>query len=425
MRPRYAFLTVLTILLGILACAPAGGDTPVPAPMVESTATPTATVAPTPAPAATPTGTPTPEPTSSAPVPPCTEDYVSCEPRDVSGGAVGTSAGAAASGYDPPRVRTLEEVLEKGSGWREVHVDIVLRGTAQPETFRCEWHGYAHSNADREAELRFLLKMPASDPLPSQSEAERELERQFASLWEYWPPDAIAEQKAYIDGGVVEGVDLRLYCFADYRVHEYILGNGPSVVTVAYYATLEYKSYPMYQEMQRYHREHLGSTYGEDYTETEYRAELASVAQEAVNLVTPVLGSRETVLLLAPVAAAQLDRSIAVEGWGVLAMYDLQMGEDGTISAVAYGVPDGHLEHTQTLANLKSRITTAAASDAFADDRIENVSGLNQYYRDIGAYDDITPYDRIDNPFTPSQPPSPCGLTVPKETNNPGSCGTA
>ena len=33
-------------------------------------------------------------------------------------------------------------------------------------------------------------------------------------------------------------------------------------------------------------------------------------------------------------------------------------------------------------------------------------SGLTQYYRDIGAYGDITPDDGETTPFTPSQPPS-------------------
>ena len=319
----------------------------------------------------------------------------------------------------------MEEVLENGSGWREVHVDIVLRGTAQPETFRCEWHGYAHSNSFRKAVLRSYLDLGPSDPLPSQGEAERELERRFASLWDHWPPDSIAEYRAYIDGGLVDDIDLRLYCFADYRVHEYILGDGPGVVTAVYYATLEYKSYPMYQQVQRFYRELGSSAYGEEYTEAEYRAELDRVAHEAVTLITPIFQGRETVLLLAPVAAAQLGHTIAVEGWGVVAMYGLQMDGDGTVSAAAYGVPDGDPEQTLALANLKSRVTTAAASDAAAGERIANITGLTQYYRDIGAYEDITPYDGEDNPFTPAQPPAATitqcrnGGAVPRPDDNP------
>jgi hypothetical protein len=52
----------------------------------------------------------------------------------------------------------------------------------------------------------------------------------------------------------------------------------------------------------------------------------------------------------------------------------------------------------------------AASRDVFAGKRIVNVSGLNQYYRDMGAYDDITPDDDDDSTFTPAQPPPvpPC-----------------
>ena len=44
-------------------------------------------------------------------------------------------------------------------------------------------------------------------------------------------------------------------------------------------------------------------------------------------------------------------------------------------------------------------------------------SGLTQYYRDIGAYGDITPDDGETTPFTPSQPPpvyapAPASLTA-------------
>ena len=337
---------------------------------------------------------------------PCVSEDVSCEPRDVSGAPAGTSARAAASsGYSPPEVPTLEETLEKPSRWADGHVDIVLRGTARPETFRCEWHGYAHSNAEREAWLRGYLNLPATDPLPSRSEIESGMERRFATLWEYWPPDAIAEQKAHIDGGLVDDIDLRLHCFADYRVHEYILGEGPSVVTVVYYPALQYNSYPMYQQLQRFHRELSGAAYGEEYTEAEYRAELDRVAREAVSLLTPLFGNRETVLFLTPLADAQLNRSIAVEGWSALPAYDLQMAEDGTVNVVAYGVPDGDPEQTLPLANLKSRVTTAATNDAVAGQRIANITGLTQHYRDIGAYDDITPHDGSTATFTPAQPP--------------------
>ena len=409
MQLRYAFLTALVTLLGILACTTDGSDTPAAIPVVEPTLAPTAIPAPTPTPVPTPTGTPAPEPAVATPVPPCSSEDVSCAPRDVSAGFFGASSRSAAS---------LEEVLIKGSEWSDSPVDIVLRGTAHPETFRCEWHGYALTNDEREAWLRSYLDLSESDPQPSQSEAVSGMERRFASVWEYWPPDAIADRKAYIYGGLVDDIDLRIHCSADYRVHDYILGDGPGVVTVIYYPALEYKSYPMYQQVQRFHRELGGSAYSEEYTEAEYRAELDRVAWEAVVLLTPIFANRETVLFLTPLADVQLDSSIAVEGWSVPAMYDVQMAEDGTVNAVAYGVPNGDPEYTQTLANLKNRVAAAVARWSGSRERIASITGLTQHYRDIGAYDDITPYDGSTVTFTPARPqPAPVCATGTAVTN--------
>ena len=78
----------------------------------------------------------------------------------------------------------------------------------------------------------------------------------------------------------------------------------------------------------------------------------------------------------------------------------------GPIADTPYGAIEGDPEHTQTLAALTTRITTAAAADDFADDRIANASGLNSYYQTIGAYGDIDPGDGATTTFTPAQPPA-------------------
>ena len=96
---------------------------------------------------------------------------------------------------------------------------------------------------------------------------------------------------------------------------------------------------------------------------------------------------------------------IAIEAWAAVAQWDIQQAKEGDINAVRYGVSAHDPEHSQTLANLKSRITVAAASDAHADQRIANISGLNAHYREIGAYGDITPGDGKADTFTPAQPP--------------------
>ena len=157
-------------------------------------------------------------------------------------------------------------------------------------------------------------------------------------------------------------------------------------------------------------------------TGTDYAAQLQSIVDAMTAQLRAALEGRESVVFLAPMGA---HGNVAVEAWQAVGQWDLQMADDGTVNAVRYGVPDGDPEQTQTLANLKSRVTTAAASDAAAGERIANITGLTQYYRDIGAYEDITPYDDEDNPFTPAQPPAASitqcrdGGAVPRPDDNP------
>ena len=114
------------------------------------------------------------------------------------------------------------------------------------------------------------------------------------------------------------------------------------------------------------------------------------------------IGSGQAVIFLAPMGA---HNAIAVEAWQAVAQWDLQTDDQGTVHALRYGADEGDPEYMQTLTDLMSRITTAAASDAHAGQRIANVSGLTQYYWDMGAYDDITPDDGSTETFTPVQPP--------------------
>ena len=137
-------------------------------------------------------------------------------------------------------------------------------------------------------------------------------------------------------------------------------------------------------------------------TEAQYRASLDTIATTNQALLSNALGGRENIIFAAPMGAHS---AIAFEAWRVIAQWDLQVDEAGTVQAVRYGSPQEDPEHMQTLANLKTRITAAATTDAFADDRIANISGLNQYYRTIGAYGDITPGDGSDATFMPAMPP--------------------
>ena len=137
-------------------------------------------------------------------------------------------------------------------------------------------------------------------------------------------------------------------------------------------------------------------------TSEEYQAMLDQMVRDAETGLREALGERGAVVFLAPMGA---HHAIAVEAWQAVGQWDLQLGVDGALLAIRYGLAESEAEYLQTLYNLKSRVTAAASSDVFAGKRIVNVSGLNQYYRDMGAYDDITPDDGDDSTFTPAQPP--------------------
>ena len=360
----------------------------------------TVTAEPTPTPTSTSTPTPTIGPTPiKTPAPPCVVNEESdkpCEPRDVSEfGLFSDSLG------HPSVTPSVEEVLEKGlelSGASPVH--LAFRGTAQSDKIRCEWRGVARTIQQREKSIRYWLGMDEDEALPSPAE----VERRFIDYVNRMDPRAQAVMEANLEGlawGGLTPKTMFLTCFVDYTVSEYPLGPTevtPATLTVAYDKLAEVASYDLYK------RSHEGGRYGNEPLTPpgQFEANMAQVLVALESVLIHIVGGRESVVFLAPMGAYH---AIAFEAWQVLEQWDLQTDENDVVHAVRYGVPEGDPEQTQTLASLKSRITTAAASDDHADDRIENASGLTQYYRDIGAYGDITPDDGSTATFTPAQPP--------------------
>ena len=305
-----------------------------------------------------------------------------------SGDAVVTTGGAP----------TVEELLEYGLRLaRASPVHLAIRGTAGADTVRCAWRGIARTAAQREDAIRYWLRLGADETLPSVAY----LEILFTVILDDLNPEyretAKANFLAIARGGLSEEY-LFLTCFADYTVSNYLLGAGPTAVTVAYDNRGEAASYALYR------REHEAGTFGTDALQTrgDYEASLQEIVVAAEEALAAEIGGRERIVFLAPMGA---HHAIAFEAWQAVAHWDVATAADGTVNAVRVGAPAGDPEHTQTLANLTSRITTAAASDAHATTRIANVSGLQQKYRDMGAYGDITPGDGETTTFTPAQPP--------------------
>ena len=220
-----------------------------------------------------------------------------------------------------------------------------------------------------------------------------------------YPEAAKANLRTLARGGVATDYQF-LSCYANYTVHEYLLGTGTTLLTAAYDHMADVRSYALYS------RGHAAGEFGDEplMTEGEYQSALQEAVRAVESLLSGLLEGRESVVFLAPMGA---HGAIAIEAWQVVAQFDLQTDDDDTVNAVRYGTPANDPEYSQTLANLKSRITTATTATSTSatptsttmPTRVANASGLAQYYRDIGAYGDITPDDGDTATFTPAQPP--------------------
>ena len=309
---------------------------------------------------------------------------------------------------------SVEEVLEKGLRLAEASpVHLAVRGTGVNNSTRCDWRGIARTLAQREAAIRFWLGLAATDTLPSASFLEILFTVTLDTLNPEYKETAKSNFLAIARGGLSPEY-LFLTCYVDYTASEYLLGTGPTTLTLAYDRMGEAHSYELYQ------REHAAGQFGDEalMSESAYQAQLDQIVWDAELSLSALMEGQESVVFLAPLGA---HNAIAVEAWQVVAQWDVET-VDGTVNVIRHGTYPGDPEHTQTLANLSSRITTAAASDAFADNRIANASGLQAYYTTIGAYGDITPDDGETTTFTPAQPPPMrlCanGTAVPNPADN-------
>ena len=152
----------------------------------------------------------------------------------------------------------------------------------------------------------------------------------------------------------------------------FLLGTGttPTTVTVAYDRRDEARSYDLYV------REHDTRTFGDAALQTRgaYAAGLQAQVRAAEAALRAEIGGRDTVVFLAPLGA---HHAIAYEAWQAVAQWAVVTDDDAVVQAVRDDTPVGDPEHTQTLAALTSRITTAASSDAHATTRVGTVGGLD------------------------------------------------
>ena len=203
-------------------------------------------------------------------------------------------------------------------------------------------------------------------------------------------------------------------CYVDVRVGAYILGNGPSTLTVQRFFETYWEVWIARSAAEE------GKTEQEIIEDRRRRLESAVYAGGIVG--------REEVLFLG------LADSISTEAWEVFEFWDVQRREDGTVIAVhperdLWRVlrPDDYQTHISKLEMelpaFTEALTTAhqarvidyggrIGADASLPMLVTDANQLRQYFTAVGAYASGSP--------TPAQPPPPCGLAVPGQVHNPG-----
>ncbi len=326
--------------------------------------------------------------------------------------------GSAAAAFATGETATVEALLADGlhlAGASPVH--LAIRGTPTASSVRCEWRGIARTAAQREDAIRFWLRLGADATIPDTAYLETLFSVVLDTLAADFRETAKANFRAIARGG--ESMEyLFLTCFADYAVTGFLLGSGttPTSVTVAYDRRGEAAAYELYV------REHEAGTFGTSPRQTRgaYEAGLQAQVVAAEAALSAEIGGREAVVFLAPMGA---HNAIGFEAWQAVASWAVVTDDAGVVQAIRDDTPAGDPEHTQTLANLSSRVTTAAAADGQAANRATTVGGLQPYYRDtLKAYADITPGDGQTTTFTPAQPPAAptCtnGTVIPSPADN-------
>ena len=202
-----------------------------------------------------------------------------------------------------------------------------------------------------------------------------------------------------------------LKCYADVRVNAYVLGSGPSVLTVQ--VADEFP--PSRTEADLEKRRLL------------WENTLLIEGGEVANFeVSPVEG-REAILFIGPAV------DVSVEAWEVFWTWNVERRDDGTVIAVHshrgfYSLEEYQMHRSKLEMELPvfaQAVTTAHQARVAANGGrtrpapsypmlVTDANRLREFFSDpkVGAY------DHPDGP--PAQPPPPCGLAVPNQADNPG-----
>ena len=232
---------------------------------------------------------------------------------------------------------------------------------------------------------------------------------------------------SYIEPGYFQH-SILFQCFADVRVNSYILGTGPTRLTVQVSFLHYWEGY------------YASAAAEEGMTEQElieqFLEAFVVILEEGYERTGQGIYDREIVLFIGP------GHNHAIEVWEVFETWDVQRQEDDTVIVVhphrddwRGARPDDYRTHRSLLEMGLSAFTQAVttahqarvaeyggriasediqskAEDVDLPMLVTDANRLQQFYTDTGAHNHA---DGL-----PAQPPPPCGLAVPNQSDNPG-----
>ena len=113
-------------------------------------------------------------------------------------------------------------------------VHLAFRGTSVADSIRCDWRGIARTLEQRDAAVRYWMELSPDATLPSPNIVEIMLEAALDGIGASYIETAKSDFRTIARGGLSRDY-LFLTCFADYTVSSYLLGDGPTTLTVAAY----------------------------------------------------------------------------------------------------------------------------------------------------------------------------------------------
>ena len=214
------------------------------------------------------------------------------------------------------------------------------------------------------------------------------------------------------DEFVDTATSLSLKCYIDVRANTYVIGDGPSTLTVILFNYSYWdQEYTPYLE--------------EGQTEQDLIEEDRKLFETTMD---NLFSGSEHILFLGPPV------DLSSEAWRFLGYWDVQRREDSTVIAVhperdrwKDHRPDEFQTHVSALemelpaftqavtAAHRARLTEYEGRIGPETDLpmlVTNANQLRQYYTAVGAYDHPE--------GAPARPPPACGLTVPGQDHNPG-----